>query len=118
MFKLYAIMYFLLAFTGCSHDERSFVTRSTVNGVDQIYSKVRVHAGTGTFECLNSITGSCHFTLFACAVGQCDNAPTRQLAVAAGAELDVRNLPGQFQLCASVDDKPLTITCARPQKAS
>lgn len=118
MFKLYAIMYFLLAFAGCSQDERSYVTRSTVNGVDQIYSKVRVHAGTGTFECLDSITGSCHFTLFACAASQCENAPTKQLEVVAGAELDVRNLPGQFQLCASVDDKPLTIACARPRKAS
>jgi hypothetical protein len=38
MFKLWAIMYFLLALAGCSEGDRSITTRSTVNGVDQIYS--------------------------------------------------------------------------------
>lgn len=118
MFKLSAIMYFLLALAGCSEGDRSIVTRSTVNGVDQIYSKVHVRAGTATFECLDSITGSCHYAVFACALGQCENTPLRKLAVAAGAEQDIRDLPGQFQLCASADDKPMTIACMRPQKAS
>ncbi|HEX7816272.1 hypothetical protein [Dyella sp.] len=115
MIKIMAIVYFLTALAGCSGEDRSIMTRSSVNGVDQIYSKVHIRAGTTTFACLDSISGSCHYAIFDCALGHCQEQPLRMLAVVAGTEQDVRDLPATIQVCARGDDTAQTVNCLRPQ---
>lgn len=114
MHYLIALIYFLLALIGLdSSGSHTIVTHSAINGVDVLYSKTRVVAGTADFACISSESGRCHYRLWpsdcsrpqprVTAVAFCDVSLPRQFVLAAGARRQLAGMPANFTLCVSHD---------------
>ena len=122
MHYLIALIYFVLAFFGLDGaGSHTIVSRSTVNGIDVLYSKARIIADVADITCIRSASGSCHYRLLmhdctaprACATtaSACTPDAARQFAVAAGASRQLAGLPGNFMLCVGQDSKSAGADC-------
>ncbi|HEV8692732.1 MAG TPA: hypothetical protein VGQ93_00880, partial [Lysobacter sp.] len=119
-----AAIYFVLALFGCDGGGTTIVTHSSVNGVDQIYSKTQVKAGIARFECIRSASGRCHYTLFpkdcplthgpAGKSAGCKAQPADQFVLVAGDSREVVGLPSPFDLCVSTNAESRKPDCTRP----
>ena len=120
MRNLIAALYFLLAVFGWDIGGTTIVNRSSIDGVDQIHSRIRVKDAVTRFECVASASGECHYTLFprecASATGNCDALPAERFTMAAGATREVVGMPG-FLPCVAQDNTALTQDC-KPRDSS
>ena len=101
--KLMALIYFVLSLFGVDIGGASYVTRTTVDGTDTLYSQTTTQAGVTRFECLRSATGQCHYTVYPrdCeSDGACETKPLDQFALASGDSRQVSGLAG-IRLCVS-----------------
>ena len=116
--KLVALLQFMLALVGCSLGGTSYTSRIDA-GDASLYSKARVQDGVARFDCVDSSSGQCHYTLYpdACAGdADCRLAPLRRFSVARGESLQVAGLV-DFRPCVSASADPLGPDC-RPTGAT
>ena|SRR6185312_12318405 len=122
MHYLIALICFVLALFGLDGaGSHTIVSRSTVNGIDVLYSKARIIADIVDVTCVRSASGSCHYRLLEhdCTVPRarsttasaCPPDAARQFAVAAGASRQLAGLPGNFMLCVGQDSKSAGADC-------
>ena len=114
IYRLVALIAFVASMLGCDHPHRSFTQRSTANGVDVLDSHVDIFVGQARFDCRAAQGGRCHYTVFAKGCdGQdaCRQPPLKQLAVAAGAEQEVGDLPTTVQVCVRADTAAVDVRC-------
>lgn len=123
--KFLALIYFVLSLFGCDIGGGSYVTRTTVDGTDTLYSQTTTQAGVARFECVRSASGACHYTVFAhdCAPkrgltvspkGRCADNPIERFTVARGESRQIAGLTG-FDLCVSAQDEAAGNGCDGPQ---
>lgn len=114
MNKLIAICYFVLTLYGCDVGGSTFVHRTSVDGIDTLYSEVVAQPGVAHFACLGSASGRCYYTVFPrdCASlpgatvkrrGSCLAEPVERFALAKGSSRRIADLPN-FRLCVSSKD--------------
>lgn len=113
MTKLLALSYFLLALSGCSIGSTSYSHRVLDGDNDALYSKTHVEDGVARFECIASISGTCHYTLYpdACdGEADCKLAPLQHFTVTRG---ESRQLTGvtAFRPCVATDAAQLGPDC-------
>ncbi|KIQ96810.1 hypothetical protein [Lysobacter sp. A03] len=124
--KFLALIYFVLSLFGCDIGGSSYVTRTTVEGTDTLYSQTTTRAGVARFECLRSASGACHYTVLAhgCAPtsgpdqarsGSCESGPIERFTVAYGESRQIAGLTG-FDLCVSAEDDAVDSACDRPRQ--
>ncbi|OOG52551.1 hypothetical protein B0E47_14715 [Rhodanobacter sp. B05] len=122
MHYLIALIYFVLALFGLDGaGSHTIVSRSTVNGIDVLYSKARIIADVVDVTCVRSASGSCHYRLLkhdcatprarAATASTCAPDAVRQFAVATGASRQLAGLPGNFMLCVGQDSKSAGADC-------
>jgi hypothetical protein len=108
MHYLIALICLVLSLAGVEgYGSQSHATRATVNGVDVIYSRIRIVADIADITCVRSASGQCHYRLLTCprpaargaSASACDPDSVRQFVLASGASRDVAGLPGRFMLC-------------------
>jgi hypothetical protein len=116
MTKLIALLQFLLALAGFSSAGTTWTSQVHDNG--QVLSS-RAHAqdGVASFECIDSSSGRCHYTLYPprCAGPGCDAPPLRSFDVARGESRQIAGLSG-FRLCVDAVGAALGPDC-RPRVA-
>lgn len=114
------LLYLLLALAGCNEWGSATVNHTVVDGKDVIHSKTRVAGGLAQFDCLESTSGSCHYTLFPadCATSpagggttSCDVVPIERFALAVGASRKVLDMPSGFRPCVSDSDVTVALDC-------
>ncbi|MGV8941079.1 MAG: hypothetical protein ACOH1P_05975 [Lysobacter sp.] len=122
--KLMALIYFVLSLFGCDIGGSSYVTRTTVDGTDTLYSQTTTQSGTARFECLRSASGACHYTVFPrecspvlMAVNpsrdRCGSEPIERFTVANGQSRRITGLQG-FRLCVSGREGAMQQNCVQP----
>ncbi|HET8818339.1 MAG TPA: hypothetical protein VFM73_02220 [Xanthomonadaceae bacterium] len=122
---LTALLQLLLALFGVDLGGATFSHRSTVDGVDTLYSIATVESGIARFECLASASGRCFYTVFpaSCAgapalpgtrIGRCDAKPPRQFELPAGSRREIAGLSVEA-LCVRGDEATVAVDCKRPE---
>lgn len=114
LYRIAALVAFVCSVLGCNQSQRSFIERSSANGVDQLYSKVEMRADGTHFDCIASQSGSCHYTLFAhgCKeTGPCALSPLQRFTLAVGTQQVVARLPKDLQPCVRQDATPIDARC-------
>lgn len=114
LYRLLALLAFAASALGCDHPHRSFTQRSTVNGVDQLDSRVEITASGAHFDCRASRSGQCHYSLFAAGCDRADDCripALKTLAVPAGSDRDITHLPAVVQVCVRTDDAAVDARC-------
>ena len=122
---LTTLLQVLLALFGVDLGGTTFSHRSTVDGVDTLYSIATVESGIAHFECLASASGRCVYTVFpaTCAgrrsfagtrVGRCEAEPPRQFVLPSGGEREIAGLTVE-SLCVRGDEAMLSPDCERPE---
>ena len=112
MSKLTALLQFLVALSGCSMGGTTWTSRVADGGV-RLHSTVRLQDGVARFDCIDSSSGQCHYTLYpdACdGKATCALAPLQRFSVARGTDRQVAGLGG-FRPCVSVDAAALGPDC-------
>ena len=67
MHYLIALICLVLSLAGVEgYGSQSHATRATVNGVDVIYSRIRIVADIADITCVRSASGQCHYRLLTC----------------------------------------------------
>jgi hypothetical protein len=120
MDTLIALLCFALSLAGCDIGGTHLVHRSSIDGIDALYSKVDIRPGLASFHCLRSASGRCHYTLFprecveaptaTARRGTCVPQPPQRFAVSAGSDRELTGLPG-FDLCVRTDALPTRPGC-------
>ena len=108
MDKLFALLQFVLALFGIEAGGHTLVDRVHVDGQDLLYSKVHVADGMARFDCVQSSSGRCHYTVLPpgciapapAATPACLRHPLRRFTVDRGESRQVAGLI-HFQLCVS-----------------
>ena len=103
----------LLILSACGIGGTTYSNRIGNNGHDTLYSKARVEDGVARFQCLESDSGQCHYTLFPEACGgkpDCALAPLQRFTVARGEGKQIAGLRN-FRVCVGIDEKPLRADC-------
>ena len=92
------VLAMLLVLPACDSGGSTDTVRVDKNGTDVLYSKIHRRHGVTTFECIASVTGACHYALFAHACdasGPCNAEPFHTFGVPAGQHLiDTTLKPG------------------------
>ncbi|MFC3552465.1 hypothetical protein ACFOLC_15785 [Lysobacter cavernae] len=113
MRSILAFVYSLLAMVGFMDGPgTTVVARTTVDGVDQLFSRTEVAPGKAHFQCLRSASGRCHYALFASqctlsgsttgsAGATCSTRPLDTFDLAIGQTRDLSSLPADFRQCVS-----------------
>jgi hypothetical protein len=118
MTKLIALLQFLLALAGIHSGGTTWT--SQVHDHGQVLSS-RAHAqdGVARFECLDSSSGRCHYTLYPqrCAGTGCNAPPLRSFDVASGEAKQIAGLSG-FRLCVDGTDTAPGPDCKPRAKAA
>ena len=99
---------FLLSLSACEQALTfSSEVRDSANGTDRLHSKVRARDGVGSFNCLVSSSGQCHYAVFEmpCGNGACAR-EVQAFAVKAGDALERRNLPERLYVCVDAKQQP------------
>jgi hypothetical protein len=102
--KLAALFSFVLSLAGCPLGGTTWSHRVTDGNGDTLYSKAWAKDGRARFECVESSSGKCWYTLFrdACTDDACVDAPLTRFAVARGDEREFTGLP-EFRFCVARD---------------
>lgn len=119
------LLQFLLALFGLDLGGSTFSHRSSIDGVDTLYSIATVESGIAHFECLASASGRCVYTVFpeSCAdapaltgtrIGGCDATPPRRIVLPAGSRRNISGLAVQ-SLCVRGDEALVLANCERPE---
>lgn len=113
MRSILAFVYSLLAMFGFMDGPgTTVVARTTVDGVDLLFSRTEVAPGKAHFQCLRSASGRCHYVLFASqctSIGSttgssgatCTTRPLEHFDLAIGQARDLTSLPADFRQCVS-----------------
>ena len=112
MSKLIALLQFLLALSGCSLGGTTYSNRID-SDQEQLHSKARVQDGVARFDCVESSSGTCHYTLYpaACAGrADCALAPLQHFTVARGEARQIAGLH-DFRVCVAIDQRTLRADC-------
>ena len=112
MSKLIALLQFLLALSGCSVGGITHTNRIDSDHT-HLTSKAHVQDGVARFNCLESSSGSCHYTLYpdACAgKADCQLAPLQRFTVARGESRQIAGLV-DFRPCVATTGAPLGADC-------
>lgn len=112
MSKFIALLHFLLALSGCSIGGTSFTNRIDSDQV-RLTSKAHVQDGVARFNCVESSSGACHYTLYpeACAgKADCQLAPLQRFSVARGESHQVAGLI-DFRPCVATTPAALAADC-------
>ena len=112
MSKFIALLQFLLALSGCSLGGTTYSNRIDSDR-EQLHSKARVQDGVARFECVESSSGICHYTLYpeACSgKADCQLAPLQRFTVARG---DSRQIAGlvDFRPCVATTGAAMGADC-------
>jgi hypothetical protein len=112
MSKFIALLQFLLALSGCSLGGTTYSNRID-SDQEKLHSKARVQDGVARFDCVESSSGSCHYTLYpdACAgKADCQLAPLQRFIVARGESHQVAGLI-DFRPCVATTPAPMAADC-------
>ena len=112
MSKFIALLQFLLALSGCSVGGTTYSNRIDSDR-EQLTSKARVQDGVARFDCVESSTGSCHYTLYpeACSgKADCQLAPLQRFIVARGESHQVAGLI-DFRPCVATSNAAMGADC-------
>ena len=116
MTKLVALLQFLLALVGIHAGGNDYSYRIEESNGASIYGKAHSQDGVARFECIDSSSGLCHFTLYprGCAgPSGCRQPPLRTFSIARGETRQIAGLSG-FQLCVDATDAALGPDCKPP----
>lgn len=113
--KFAAIVAFALSLLGVQLGGTTWTNRFTGDHGDTLYSKAWAKDGRARFECVESSSGKCWYTLFrdACGDDACTDKPLARFALARGAELEFTGLPG-FRFCVARDAALPQPDCREP----
>lgn len=116
MSKVIALLQFLLALAGFSTGGTTWTSQVHDDG-HVLSSRAHAQDGVARFECIDSSSGRCHYTLYpeSCAGDACSRTPLRQFTVERGQTRQFAGLPG-FRLCVDTDGAALGPDC-RPRAA-
>ena len=112
MSKFIALLQFLLALSGCSVGGTSFTNRIDSDHT-RLTSKAHVQDGVARFNCVESSSGSCHYTLYpdACAgKADCQLAPLQRFTVARGESRQIAGLV-EFRPCVATTGAAMAADC-------
>lgn len=112
MSKFIALLHFLLALSGCSLGGTTYSNRIDSDR-EQLTSRARVQDGVARFECVESSSGACHYTLYpeACSgKADCQLAPLPRFSVASGKSHQVAGLI-DFRPCVATTAAALAADC-------
>ena len=112
MSRFVALFQFLLALAGCTQGGTTYSSR-VQSGAETLYSTIHVQAGVARFECRDSSSGQCRYTLYpdACAGNAgCTLPPLQQFAVARGETRQVAGLI-DFRPCVSTNAVAVGADC-------
>ena len=112
MSKFIALLHFLLALSGCSVGGTTHTNRIDSNR-EQLLSKAHVQDGVARFNCVESSSGSCHYTLYpdACAgKADCQLAPLQRFTVGRGESRQIAGLV-EFRPCVATTAAAMGADC-------
>ena len=112
MSKFIALLQFLLALCGCSVSGTTFTSNIDDDRV-HLTSKAHVQDGVSRFNCVESSSGSCHYTLYpeACAgKADCQLAPLQRFTVARGESRQIAGLL-DFRPCVATTGVAMGADC-------
>jgi hypothetical protein len=102
--KLAALVSFTLSLFGMHVGGTTWSNRTTSDGGDTLYSKAWAKDGKARFECVESSSGKCWYTVFPadCKDDACIARPLARFAVVRGGEREVTGL-SDFRFCVARD---------------
>jgi hypothetical protein len=102
--KFAALIAFAFSLAGCPLGGTTWSNRITGDHGDALYSKAWAKDGRARFECVESSSGKCWYTVFrdACDSDACIDKPITRFALARGAEREFTGLR-DFRFCVSRD---------------
>ena len=113
MSKFIALLHFLLALAGIGVGVTTYDTRVAANGHDVLDSSAHVQDGVARFECVESSSGICHYTLYleACSgKADCQLAPLQRFTVARGESHQIAGLV-DFRPCVATTGAAMGADC-------
>lgn len=113
--KFTALLAFVLSLLGVHVGGTDWSHRITSDNGDALYSKAWAKDGRARFECIESSSGKCWYTLFrdACDSDACVDAPIARFALARGGEREFTGLR-DFRFCVARDAAPPRPDCREP----
>ena len=112
MSKLIALLQFLLALAGFSSGGTTWTSQVDDNG-HVLSSRTHAQDGVARFDCVESSSGACHYTLYpeACSgKADCQLAPLQRFTVASGESHQVAGLI-DFRPCVATTAAALAADC-------
>ena len=112
MSKFIALLQFLLALSGCSIGGTTYTNRIDSDQV-HLTSKAHVQDGVARFDCVESSSGICHYTLYpeACSgKADCQLAPLQRFSVPSGESHQAAGLI-DFRPCVATTAAALGADC-------
>jgi len=110
----------LLVLAGCNYAPSTSITTTTINGSDVLHSVVtEPEPGSAKFECAESATGHCNFSVFtrdcraatSAADTTCTTHVLGEFTLARGEARELDGLPSGFRHCVSQERKPSATDC-------
>lgn len=123
MHYLIALIYFVLALFGLDgRGSHGIVTHATVDGIDMLYSRVRVVAAVTEVTCVRRASGQCHYQLLprdcllprprkAPAASSCKADPAQRFTLAVGARRELAGVLDGLALCVGPDGNASHADC-------
>lgn len=104
MQTILAVLMYTLSLFGLHVGGTSWSHRMTSDHGDTLYSKAWAKDGLAHFECVQSSTGRCWYTLFPddCKDAACRAKPIARFVIVRGGEREVTGLP-EFRFCVARD---------------
>jgi hypothetical protein len=107
---LISMLYCLTGLFGCHPDTgTTMIARSTINGVDVLFSKTVADHDVARFQCLASRSGRCHYLVYqprcadAPAGGACPRQELDRFDLGVGQTRVLRGLGEDFRQCAAAE---------------
>jgi hypothetical protein len=113
--KLAALLSFALSLFGCHVDGTTWSHRILGDHGDALYSKAWAKDGRARFECVQSSSGQCWYTLFPvdCKDDACVAKPLTHFALVRGDQRQFTGLP-EFRFCVTRDATLPPPDCREP----
>ncbi|MGN6113227.1 MAG: hypothetical protein ACTHOC_09545 [Luteimonas sp.] len=113
--KLATLFAFTLSLMGCPLGRTTWSHRITDGHGDSLYSKAWAKDGRARFECVESSTGKCWYTVFRedCDSDACVDEPLTHFALARGDEREFNGLR-DFRFCVTRAAAPARPDCREP----
>ena len=109
--KLAALVAFVCSLAGCPLGATTWSNRITDGNGQSLYSKAWAKDGRAHFECIESDTGKCWYTVFRddCDSDACVDEPVSRFALARGTEREFTGLRGPFRFRTEASSLTATI---------